>query len=52
MTALKGIGIILLIFLLIGFLRVGALLRFGQEKIRLFAGWERTSPLPPVIGWM
>ena len=31
MTALKVIGIILLIFLLIGFLRVGALLRFGQE---------------------
>lgn len=39
MTALKVIGIILLIFLLIGFLRVGALLRFGQElNLRLSVG--------------
>ena len=31
MTALKVIGIILLIFILIGFLRVGALMQFGDE---------------------
>ena len=30
MTALKVIGIILLIFLLIGLLRVGALVSFGE----------------------
>ena len=31
MTALKVIVIILLIFILIGFLRVGALMQFGDE---------------------
>ena len=47
MTALKGIGIILLIFLLIGFLRVGALLRFGQElNLRLSVGPFRFTLLP------
>lgn len=39
MTALKILGIILLIFLLIGFLRVGALVSFGDElRIKLLAG--------------
>ena len=47
MTALKVIGIILLIFLLIGFLRVGALLRFGQElNLRLSVGPFRFTLLP------
>ena len=47
MTALKVIGIILLIFLLIGFLRVGALLRFGQElNLRLSVGPFRFKLLP------
>ena len=47
MTALKVIGNILLIFLLIGFLRVGALLRFGQElNLRLSVGPFRFTLLP------
>ena len=47
MTALKVIGIILLIFLLIGFLRVGALLRFGQTlNLRLSVGPFRSTLLP------
>jgi len=47
LTALKVIGILLLIFLLIGFLRVGALLRFGQElNLRLSVGPFRFTLLP------
>lgn len=39
MTALKVIGIILLIFILIGFLRVGALMQFGDElRVQLSVG--------------
>ena len=47
MTALKVIGIILLIFILIGFLRVGALIRFGGElRVQLSAGPFRFTLLP------
>ena len=47
MTALKVIGIILLIFILIGFLRVGALMQFGDElRVRLLIGPFRFTLLP------
>ena len=47
MTALKIIGVILLIFLLIGFLRVGALLAFGNElRLQLSIGPFRFTLLP------
>ena len=47
MTALKVIGIILLIFILIGFLRVGALMRFGDElRVQLSVGPFRFTLLP------
>ena len=47
MTALKVIGIILLIFILIGFLRVGALMQFGDElRVQLSAGPFRFTLLP------
>ena len=47
MTALKVIGIILLIFILIGFLRVGALIQFGDElHVRLSVGPFRFTLLP------
>lgn len=39
MTVLKVIGIILLIFILIGFLRVGVLMQFGDElRVQLSVG--------------
>ena len=46
MTALKVIGIILLIFISIGFLRVGALMQFGDElRVQLSAkGINLTFP--------
>lgn len=47
MTALKVIGIILLIFILIGFLRVGALMQFGDElHVQLSVGPFRFTLLP------
>jgi hypothetical protein len=47
LTALKIIGIILLVFLLIGFLRVGALVSFGDElRVMLCAGPVRLTILP------
>lgn len=47
MTALKIIGIILLIFLLIGLLRVGATIRFGEETIvKLRVGFLRLTVFP------
>ena len=47
MTALKVIGIILLIFILIGFLRVGALIQFGDElHVQLSVGPFRFTLLP------
>ncbi|MBO4913823.1 MAG: DUF2953 domain-containing protein [Oscillospiraceae bacterium] len=56
MTALKIIGIILLIFLLIGFLRLGAIISFGEElciklqlgaiKLTIFPGKERKPKKP------
>lgn len=47
MTALKVIGIILLVFLLIGFLRVGAIVSFGDElRVRLRMGAIRLTILP------
>lgn len=47
MTALKIIAIILLIFLLIGFLRIGALISFGDElRVRLRVGAIRLTILP------
>ena len=47
MTALKVIGIILLIFILIGFLRVGALMQFGDElRLQLSVGPFRFTLLP------
>lgn len=47
MTALKVIGIILLIFILIGFLRVGALMQFGDElRVQLLVGPFRFTLLP------
>ena len=48
MTALKVIGIILLIFILIGFLRVGALrVQFGDElRVQLSVGPFRFTLLP------
>ena len=47
MTALKIIGIILLIVLLIGFLRVGVLLEFGSElRLQLSVGPFRFTLLP------
>ncbi len=47
MTALKIIGIILLIFLLIGFLRVGAIVSFGDElRVRACVGAVRLTVFP------
>ena len=47
MTVLKVIGIILLIFILIGFLRVGALMQFGDElRVQLSVGPFRFTLLP------
>ncbi len=47
MTALKIIGIILLIFLLIGFLCVGAIVSFGDElRVRLRMGAVRLTIFP------
>lgn len=47
MTALKVIGIILLIFIAIGFLRVGALIQFGDElRVLLSIGPFRFTLLP------
>lgn len=47
MTALKIIGIILLVFLLIGFLRVGALVSFGDELcVKLRVGFIRLTIFP------
>jgi len=47
LTALKVIGIILLIFILIGFLRVGALMQFGDElRVQLSVGPFRFTLLP------
>ena len=47
MTALKVIGIILLIFILIGFLRVGVLMQFGDElRVQLSVGPFRFTLLP------
>ena len=47
MTALKVIGIILLVFLLIGFLRVGAIVSFGDElRVRLRVGAIKLTILP------
>ena len=47
MTALKVIGIILLIFLLIGFLRVGATVFFGDElRVKLCVGHIRLTIFP------
>ena len=47
MTALKVIGIILLIFIALGFLRVGALMQFGDElRLQLSVGPFRFTLLP------
>ncbi|MBQ9647959.1 MAG: DUF2953 domain-containing protein [Oscillospiraceae bacterium] len=47
MTALKIIGIILLVFLLIGFLRIGAIVSFGDElRVRLRVGAIKLTVLP------
>ena len=47
MTALKILGVLLLVFLLLGFLRVGALVSFGDElRVRLRAGPFRLTILP------
>ena len=47
MTALKVIVIILLIFILIGFLRVGVLMQFGDElRVQLSVGPFRFTLLP------
>jgi hypothetical protein len=47
MTALKIIGIILLVFLLIGFVRVGALASFGDELcVKLRVGFIRLTIFP------
>ncbi len=47
MTALKIIGIILLIFLLIGFLRVGAIVSFGDElRVKIRVGAIRLTIFP------
>lgn len=47
MTALKVIGIILLIFLLIGFLRIGAIASFGNElRVKLLLGHLRLTVYP------
>ena len=47
MTALKVIGIILLIVFLIGLIRVGAAVRFGEELgLRLLIGPFRITLLP------
>ena len=47
MTALKVIGVILLIFLLIGFLRIGAVVSFGDElRVRARVGAIRLTLLP------
>lgn len=48
MTALKVIGVILLIVFLIGLIRVGAAVRFGEEPgLRLLIGPFRITLLPP-----
>ena len=47
MTALKIIGILLLIFLLLSLLRVGAVVDFGGElRVRLRVGPVRLTVLP------
>ncbi len=47
MTALKIIGIILLIFLLLGFLRLGAVVSFGEElRVRLRLGVLKLTVFP------
>ena len=47
MTALKVIGVILLIVFLIGLIRVGAVLRFGEELgLTLLIGPFRIALLP------
>lgn len=47
MTALKVIGIILLVFLLIGFLRVGAIVSFGDELcVKVRVGLVKLTILP------
>ena len=47
MTALKVIGIILLVFLLIGFLRVGAIVSFGDGlRVKLRVGAIKLTILP------
>lgn len=47
MTALKILGIILLIFLLLGFLRIGAIVSFGDElRVRVLAGCIRLTIFP------
>ena len=47
MTALKVIGILLLVFLLIGFLRVGAIVSFGDGlRVRLRVGAIKLTILP------
>ncbi|MBR3560398.1 MAG: DUF2953 domain-containing protein [Oscillospiraceae bacterium] len=44
MTALKIIGVILLVFLLLGFLRLGAIVSFGEElRVRLRLGVLKVS---------
>lgn len=51
MTALKIIGIILLIFLLIGFLRVGALISFGENLcVKLRVGAIKLTVFPKQEG--
>ena len=51
MTALKVIGIILLVFLLIGFLRVGAIVSFGDKlRVKLRVGAIKLTVLPKKEG--
>ena len=47
MLALKIIGVILLIFLLLGFLRLGAIVSFGEElRVQLSVGVLKLTILP------
>ena len=47
MLALKIIGVILLVFLLLGFLRLGAIVSFGEElRVRLRVGALKLTILP------
>ena len=47
MTALKVIGIIVLIFILVGLIRVGAVVRFGEAlKLKILIGPFRIALLP------